>query len=198
MTLGRLVRRNVRLADMLLPVVFFLIIISLTAFAIGPDTAVLKRIGPGMIWIAAFLASLLPIGTLIAEDLETGAMDRLRVSGLSLELIMAARIASHWIGLAPALVGAAFLAVPLMNIDAGLVPALIIGSTALAALGVVAAALTAGSRGGPAISGIVVLPIALPVLIFGSAGSIRLTAAASLLLVAIAPFAAAAALRAGD
>ncbi|MBV7256188.1 heme exporter protein CcmB [Pacificimonas sp. WHA3] len=198
MTLARLIRRHVRLPEMLLPVVFFLIIVSLTAFAVGPDAAILARIGPGTIWIAALLASLLPIGTLIAEDLDTGAMDRLRISGLSLELIMFARMISHWLGLAPALVAAAVLSIPLLGIDAALIPALLIGSSALAALGVIAAALTAGSRAGTAIAGVVVLPFALPVLIFGSGGSLRLTAAAALLLVAIAPFAAAASLRAAD
>lgn len=196
MTLTRLIRRHIRFGDALIPVAFFLIVVSLSAFAVGPDRALLAKTGPGSLWIAALLASLLPTGTLIADDVRTGALDHLRVTGLSLEVIMAARIFSHWIGFAPALILAAIIASGLTGIQPGKgLFSLFLGTVPLAALGVVAAALISGARGGSAVAGIIVLPLALPVLIFGVEDALRLTAAAGLFLTALSPFAAAAALR---
>ncbi|MGB3722818.1 MAG: heme exporter protein CcmB [Pacificimonas sp.] len=199
MTMSRLIRRHVRIGDALIPVAFFLIVVSLSAFAAGPDRDLLARIGPGSLWVAALLASLLPVGTLIAEDVRGGALDQLRVAGLSLEAIMAARIVSHWLGFAPALLLAALLAGPLTGgeIGRGLL-SLAIGTGPLAAMGVVAAALVSGARSGGAVAGIVILPLMLPVLIFGVEDALRLTAAAGLFLTALSPFAAAAALRVGQ
>jgi heme exporter protein B len=120
-----------------------------------------------------------------------------------MELVAAARILAHWLGFAVPLLAALPIAAVLVGMDAAtaknLALALLIGTPALAALAVVAAALTAGLRGGGALAGLIILPLALPVLIFGvgaaAPGALQLLAAASLVAVAIAPFAAAAALR---
>ena len=195
MTFARLVRRYWRPAETLLPVAFFLIVICLGALAAGPDRQLLTRIGPGTLWTAALLASLVPIGTLIAEDAETEALDQLRVAGLSLEAVMAARVLAHWLGFAPALTLSALMAMPLLGVPPQTLLGLPIGAAALAALGVVAAALLAKVRSAGAVAGVLVLPLALPVLIFGVGEAFRLLIAATLVILAAAPFAAAAALR---
>jgi heme exporter protein B len=145
----------------------------------------------------------LPVGSLVADDVRDGTIDQLRVRGLALETIMAARLASHWLSFAPALLLAAVLGGAMLNADiAPLALGLAIGTPALAGLGLVAAALVAGARGGPgaggALAGLIVLPLALPVLIFGTGEAWRLLAAASLVLTALSPFAAAAAIRAAE
>jgi|TARA_R100000501_G_scaffold17911_1_gene34607 heme exporter protein B len=194
-TIARLIRRGIQPAEALIPALFFIIVISLTAFSVGPDARLLARIGPGMLWVAALLASLLPVGTLIEQDVRNGTVDQLRIGGLSLEAIMAARILSHWLGFGPALLAAALLSMGLIGAPVSLLLILAVGSIGLAAVGVIAAALISGARGGAAIAGILALPLTLPILIFGSGNAVRLVAAASLFLTALAPFAAAAALR---
>lgn len=188
-----------RPAGAAIPAVFFILVASLTAFAAGPDTVLLARIGKGALWIAALLAALLPVGTLLAGDAEDGTLDQLRVAGVSLEGYAAARLMSHWLGFAPAILIAALAGSVLLGIDAeSALLRLLAGTPALAALGVVAAALVAGARNGEALAGLIVLPLALPLLIFGAGegeAALRLLLAASLLITAAAPFAAAAALR---
>jgi heme exporter protein B len=191
-----LVRRDLSLIArspaLWMPVMFFVLVAALFPFAVGPDARLLSRIAPGVVWVAALLAALLPVETLFAPDMEDGTLDQLASRGIAMEIVAAARILAHWLGFA-ILVG--------MNNATGwnLALALLIGTPALAALAVVAAALTAGLRGGGALAGLIILPLALPVLIFGvgaaAPGALKLLAAASLVAVAIAPFAAAAALR---
>ena len=163
----------------------------------------IRRIAPGVVWVAALLAALLPVETLVAPDVEDGTIDQLVVRDVALEIVMAARIVAHWLGFALPLVTALPVAGVLLGLDPGsgvrLALSLLLGTPALAALGVVAAALTAGLRGGGALAGLIVLPLALPVLIFGVGalvpGALQLLAAASLVALAVSPFAAAAALR---
>ncbi len=202
-----LVRRDlaltVRSASLWLPVLFFVLTAALFPFAVGPDARLLGRIAPGILWVAALLAALLPVETLVAPDRDDGTLDQLASRGTAMELVAAARILAHWLGFALPLLAALPIAGILVGIDAAagwrLALALLIGTPALAALGVVAAALTAGLPGGGALAGLIVLPLALPVLIFGvgadAPGALRLLAAASLVILAIAPFAAGAALR---
>jgi heme exporter protein B len=186
-----------------MPVLFFVLVAALFPFAVGPDARLLARIAPGIVWVAALLAALLPVETLVAPDLEDGTIDQLATRGVAMELVMTARIVAHWLGFALPLVTALPISGVLLGLDAGaglrLAMALLLGTPALAALGVVAAALTAGLRGGGALAGLIVLPLALPVLIFGvgaeAPGALKLLAAASLVVLAAAPFAAAAALR---
>ena len=186
-----------------MPVMFFVLVAALFPFAVGPDARLLARIAPGILWVSALLAALLPVETLLAPDMEDGTLDQLASRGIAMETVAAARILAHWAGFALPLLAALPAAAILVGLDNGsvgrLALALLLGTPALAALAVVAAALTAGLKGGGALAGLIVLPLALPVLIFGvgaaSPGALKLLAAASLVSLAVAPFAAAAALR---
>jgi heme exporter protein B len=202
-----LVRRDLALTArspaVWMPVMFFVLVAALFPFAVGPDARLLARIAPGIIWVSALLAALLPVETLLAPDMEDGTLDQLASRGITMETVAAARILAHWIGFALPLLAALPVAAILVGLEAAsgwrLALALLVGTPALAALAVVAAALTAGLRGGGALAGLIVLPLALPVLIFGvgaeQAGALRLLAAASLVSLAVAPFAAGAALK---
>ena len=197
-----------RRGSALLPVLFFLAVAMLYPFAVGPDAPVLARTGGGVIWVAALLAAILPMDRLIEPDLELGMFDQWALRGISEELLVAVRVLAHWLSFGPPLMLAALPASALVGIDGEklwLVElGLLAGTPGLAALGVMVAALTAGLRGGAALGGLLVIPFAVPLLVFG-AGSlatggesgIALTAAFSLVLLAIAPFAAGAAIRAG-
>ena len=190
-----------------LPVVFFLLVATLFPFAVGPDAALLGRTGGGMLWVAALLAALLPVEGLVAPDVENGVLDQLAVRGVAEELVVMAKTIAHWLGFAPALMLAAVPASALLRLEGAVLArvelGLLIGTPGLAALGVTVAALTVGLRGAAALTGLLMLPLAIPVLIFGAGslasvdgGALKLLAAASLLLVAIAPFAGGAAIRA--
>lgn len=189
-----------------LVVAFFLLVAILFPFAIGPDTALLSRIGGGVIWAAALLAALMPVERLVAPDLEAGVLDQLAVRGQSLAAVAAAKMLAHWLAFAPPLMLAAVIAGGLLDLSSDtllLVEAgLLLGTPGLAALAVATAALLAGARGAGAVAGLVMLPLAVPLLIFGAgsitggAGGLKLLAATSLLLVAGAPFVAGAAIRA--
>ena len=191
----------------LLPLLFFLSVAMLFPFAVGPDPVLLARTGGGVIWVAALLAAILPIDRLIEPDLELGMFDQWALRGISEEWIALTRIIAHWLSFGPPLMLAALPAAGLLGIEADKVwiveIGLLAGTPGLAALGVTVAALTAGLRGGAALGGLLVIPLAVPLLVFG-AGSLAtggesglaLTAAASLVLLAFAPFAAGAAIRA--
>lgn len=204
---GRELRRLFTGSGWFLPVVFFLLVATLFPFAIGPDPETLGRVGGGVLWTAALLAALLPIDRLVAPDAEAGILDQYAVRGISEESVVLAKIVAHWIGFGPPLMLAALPAAALLSIDAAtlarLEAGLAIGTVGLAALAVTISALVAGLRGGGALAGLLMLPLAVPVLIFGAGaldpmqrGGFYLLGAASLLLVAIAPFAAGAAIRA--
>lgn len=190
-----------------LPVVFFLIAATLFPFAVGPDAKLLAKAGGGMLWLAALLAALLPIERLVAPDAEAGVLDQLAARGLADEAVAAARIAAHWLSFGPPLMLAALPGAALLGLDGAtsirLEAGLAIGTPALAALGVTVAALTVSLRGAGALAGLVLLPLAVPLLIFGAgaagpdaAGALKLLAATALIYVGGAPFAAGAALRA--
>ena len=203
-----LVRRDLALAlqrpgALALPVLFFVLVTALFPFAVGPDARLLARIAGGILWVAALLAALLPIETLVAADIADGTLDQLVSRGIALELVAVAKLLAHWLGFAVPLLAALPVAAVLLGLPperlGGLMLGLLLGTPGLAALALVAAGLTAGLRGGGALAGLIVLPLALPVLIFGagvaSPGALALLAASSLTLTAVAPFAVAAALR---
>lgn len=197
-----------RRGSALLPVLFFLAVAMLYPFAVGPDAPVLARTGGGVIWVAALLAAILPMDRLIEPDLELGMFDQWALRGISEEMLVAVRMLAHWLSFGPPLMLAALPASALVGIDGEklwLVElGLLAGTPGLAALGVMVAAITAGLRGGAALGGLLAIPMAIPLLVFG-AGSLAvggesglgLTAAFSLVLLAITPFAAGAAIRSG-
>lgn len=191
-----------------MPVVFFLLVATLYPFAVGPDAVLLGKSGGGMLWVAALLAALLPVDRLVAPDAASGVLDQLAVRGVSDELVVTAKMVAHWVGFALPLMLAAVPASALLNLDGVVLMkleiGLLLGTPGLAALGVLVASLTTGLKGTSALTGLLMLPLAIPILIFGAGslapmdgGALKLLAAASLLLVALTPFAGGAALRAG-
>lgn len=196
-----------RRGQSLLPFLFFLAIAMLYPFAVGPDADLLRRTGGGVIWVAALLASILPLDRLVAPDIEQGVFDQLAMRGIADEAAIAIRVLAHWLSFAPLLILAALPASALLNLDGPtlmiVVLGLLAGTPGLAAIGVTIAALTAGLRGGTALAGLLLVPLATPILIFGAGslarpddGGILLAAAISLVALAIAPFAGGAAIRA--
>jgi heme exporter protein B len=191
----------------LLPVLFFLAVAMLYPFAVGPDPQMLARTGGGVIWVAALLAAILPLDRLVAPDLEQGFFDQFALRGIPEETVLAIRLVAHWLSFGPALMLATIPAAALLGIDGETLRiveiGLLAGTPGLAAVGLTIAALTAGLRGGTALAGLLLLPLAVPLLVFGAGAlstggesGLALTAAISLVLVAIAPFAGGAAIRA--
>ncbi|MFL6759956.1 heme exporter protein CcmB [Sphingomonas sp.] len=201
--IGALIVRDVRrgfTGAAWLPIAFFLLVAALLPFAIGPDARLLSRIGPGALWIAALTAALLPIERLIEPDRADGVLDQLALHGLAEESVAFAKIAAHWLTFAPLLLVAAIPASALLAMDGASLArteiALAIGTPALAALAVAVAAVTAGLPRAGSLAGLLLLPLAVPLLIFAIANALPLEAAMSLLLTAGAPFVAGASIRA--
>ena len=206
-----LIARDVRVAwgegGAVYPIAFFLLTAILFPFAIGPDAALLARVGGGVIWAAALLAALLPVERLVGPDASGGVLDQLAVRGYSMAVAAAAKLAAHWLSFAPPLMLAAVVAAGLLGLSGETLLkveiGLLIGTPGLAALAVATSALVAGLRGAGAVAGLVMLPLAVPLLIFGAgsleggAGALKLLGAVSLVLVAGAPFVAGAAMRVG-
>lgn len=191
----------------LLPLLFFLAVAMLYPFAVGPEPTLLTRTGGGVVWVAALLAAILPLERLVAADLEAGVFDQLALRGVAEELAMASRLLAHWLAFAPLLLLATLPAAALLGLSGETVGTLLLGLLAgtpgLAAIGLAIAALTASLRGGAALAGLMVIPLAVPILIFGAGALARpdpaalaLTVAISLGLCALVPFAAGAAVRA--
>ena len=216
--LGALFRRDLRVGRRIgggaaLGVVFFLILITLMPFGIGPDLNLLSRIGPAILWIAGLLATLLGLDRLFQSDRDDGSLDLLLMSRTPAEAVVLVKCATHWLLTGLPLVAAA----PVFGLMLGMGPqalwqttaSLAAGTPALTMLGAVGAALTVGLRKGGLLMAILILPLCVPVLIFGvSAATAGLgnpipfatpflvLCALSLASIAGAPFAAAAALRA--
>ena len=183
-----------------LPVAFFLLVAALIPFAIGPDAQLLGRIGEGALWIAALTAALQPIERLIEPDRADGFLDQLFLHGMADEAAAAAKILAHWLTFGPLLLIAAVPASALLAMDGPTLMhaeiALAIGTPALAAVAVAIAAVTAGLPRAGSLAGLLLLPLAVPLLIFAAANAFALEGAVSLFLTAGAPFVAAAAIRA--
>lgn len=201
--IGALITRDLRRGlggPAWLPIAFFLLVAALVPFAVGPDAQLLSRIGPGILWIAALTAALLPIERLVDPDRAGGVLDQLFVRGVADESVAAAKIVAHWLTFAPLLLIAAVPAAALLAMDGTsllrIETELLIGTPGLAALAVAVAAMTTGLPRAGSLAGLLLLPIAVPLLIFGASDALLLEAAVSLLLAAGAPFAAGAAIRA--
>jgi heme exporter protein B len=208
--IGALISREVRRGlhgSAWLPVAFFLLVATIVPFAVGPDARLLARIGGGALWIAALTAALLPIERLIEPDRADGVIDQLALAGIAEEAVGAAKIAGHWLTFGPLLLIAAIPASFLVGLDSAALArslmSLAIGTPALAALAVAVAALTAGLPRAGSLAGILLMPLAVPLVIFGAAATgdgessaLMLEAAIALLTVAGAPFVTGAAIRA--
>ena len=196
-------------------VLFFLIVVTLAPFAVGPDLPLLKRIGPAMLWIGALLASLLALDRLLASDRDDGSLDLLVMSPMPLELTVVVKALAHWLTTGLPLAIATPLFALFLNVDgqAALAVALTLlaGTPALTFLGLIGAAATVTLRRGGLLLSVLVLPLAIPVLIFGVAASnaaitgpldfgtpFMILCALSLISFVIGPFAAAMALRHGQ
>ena len=207
----RLIAREIRRAlhgAAWLPVAFFLLVATMVPFAVGPDAHLLGRIGGGALLIAALTAALLPIERLVEPDRADGVLDQLALGGTSEEAIGVAKIVGHWLTFGPLLLLAAVPGSFLVGLDdAGLQRTLVslaIGTPALAALAVAVAALTAGLPRSGGLAGLLLMPLAVPLVIFGASttgdldsAALKLEAAVALFTLAGAPFVTGAAIRAG-
>lgn len=196
-------------------VLFFLIVVALVPFAVGPDSGLLRRIGPAILWLGALLASLLTLDQLFADDREDGSLDLILMGGSPLELAIIAKAAAHWLATSLPLVIAAPLFGIFFNIEPNAMAAvaltLLAGTPALTFLGLIGAALAAMLRRGGLLVPVLILPLTIPVLIFGVAASnaaltgpvpfgtpFTILCALSLASLVVGPVAAAAALRHAD
>ena len=202
--IGALIARDIRRGSTgltWLPVAFFLLVVALTPFAVGSDARLLARIGPGVLWIAALTAALLPVERLVEPDRADGVLDQLALHDVADESTAAAKMIAHWLTFGPLLLVAAIPGAGLLAMDSSTLIrteiALAIGTPGLAALAVAIGAVTAGLPRAGSLAALLLLPLAVPLLIFGAANALLLEAAVSLLLIAGAPFVAGAAIRAG-
>jgi len=218
--LSALFMRDVRIAvriggGAMIGVLFFMLVVTLMPFAIGPDLALLTRIGPAILWLGALLASLLALDRLLAADQEDGSLDLLTMSAVPLELAVGVKAMAHWLTTALPLVIATPVLALFLNLDlaatAAVAATLLVGTPALTFIGLIGAGLTVTLRRGGLLLPVLILPLAVPVLIFGVAASnaavvgpvpfgtpFTILCALTLVSFVIGPFAAAAALRAGQ
>jgi heme exporter protein B len=211
-----LIRRDLALAwrrasEIVAVLIFFVLAIVLFPLGVGPDLAVLSRIAAGTIWVAALLAAMLSLDRLFLPDHDDGNLDLLMASPLSLEAIVLAKCCAHWLVTGLPLIVCAPVRAILMNLPwegfATLVLAMALGTPTLSLVGAIGAALTVGVRRGGTLVPLLVLPLVIPVLIFGVgavdgavagasvSGQLMILAAALLVALVLAPFAAAAGLR---
>lgn len=215
--IAALFRREARLAvrvggGAMMGAVFFLIVIAIVPFAIGPDLNLLQRIGPAILWIGALLATLIGLDRLFQADHEDGSLDLLFMSEMPLTVIVAVKACAHWVTTGLPLVVVAPVLGLMLNVDPDALLAvsltLLVGSPALTFIGAIGAALTVALRRGGLLVPVLVLPMTVPVLIFGVGATdaavtgpmsmstpLTILAALTLLSVVLAPIAAAAALR---
>ncbi|MGH8187568.1 MAG: heme exporter protein CcmB [Steroidobacteraceae bacterium] len=214
--MGLVVARDLRLAirhwdQLAQPLIFFVIVTTLFPLAISPALDELRDIAPGVVWVAAILASLLALESLFRPDVEDGTMEQWVLAGQPLSLLLLAKVATHWLltGL-PLVLLAPFVGTALgmpQTVWPALMATLALGTGSLSVLGGVGAALTVSVRRGNVLLALLVLPLEMPVLIFGAravdlamqgesiAGPLNLLAAMLLLFVSLGPLAMAAAMR---
>jgi heme exporter protein B len=218
-TITAVLVRDIRIAlrvggGALMGVLFFLAVVTLVPFALGPDLALLGRVGPAILWLGALLASLLALDRLFADDQADGSLDLLLLGRAPLELVIAAKGAAHWITTGLPLVIVSPLLGVLLNLEPAAIVAvtltLLVGTPALTFIGVIGAALAAALRRGGLLLPVLVLPLTVPVLIFGVSAAnaaivgpvpfgtpFAILCALTLMSFVIGPFAAAATLRHG-
>ncbi len=216
--LGALVRRDLRVAlrrtgDTLQPLGFFVIVTTLFPLALQPEVSLLRDIAPAALWVGALLASLLALDLLFREDAQDGSLEQLALCGQPLALLVLAKTAVHWLLTGLPLVLVAPLAAMALGVPSGalgtVLGALLLGSVTLSLVGAVGAGLTMGMRRNGSLLALLVLPLVVPVLIFGAratafaisgepvAAPLYLLGAMAVLTLTLAPFAVAAAVRIG-
>ena len=172
----RLIGRELTLAvrggiGTLMAVVFFVIAVTLFPLAVGPELGLLSRIAPGAVWVAALLAALLSLDHLFVADHDDGSLEQLMLGTLPLEFVVLAKTAAHWLTTGLPLAAAAPILALLLNMNTDglviLIVSLLLGTPILSLIGAVGAALTVGLRRGGALIALLVLPLYVPVLIFG-------------------------------
>jgi heme exporter protein B len=200
-----------RWSDLAQPLIFFIIVCTLFPLAIGQDRELLRAVGPGAIWVAALLATLLSLNSLFREDFEDGSLEQLALSDQPLSLLLLAKTIAHWLVAAlPLVILAPLLAlgfdIPAAGVNA-LWLTLLVGTPTLSLLGAVGAALTAGLRRASGLLAVLLLPLTVPVLIFGARsvdlaasgqsieGPLLLLGGMTVLALTLTPFATAAAVR---
>ena len=195
----------------LMAVVFFVIAVTLFPLAVGPELGLLSRIAPGAIWVAALLAALLSLDRLFVADHDDGSLEQLMLGTLPLEFVVLAKTAAHWLTTGLPLAAAAPILALLLNMSTDglviLIVSLLLGTPILSLIGAVGAALTVGLRRGGALIALLVLPLYVPVLIFGVGAvegavldvgvraNLAILAGGLVCALALGPLAAAAALR---
>jgi len=215
--LASLLMRDLRVAvrvggGALMGVLFFLVVVTLTPLALGPDLALLRRIGPAILWLAALLASLLALDRLFTADYEDGSLDLIVTGPAPLELVVAVKGLAHWLTTGLPLIVAAPLIGLFLDLDAATAAALtltlLVGTPGLTFIGLIGAAIAVTLRRGGLLLAVLVLPLTVPVLIFGVAAAnaavsgplpfgtpFTVLCALTLASMVIGPFAGAAALR---
>lgn len=162
--------------DVITIVFFFAIVVSLFPLGVGAEPQVLRDIGPGVVWVAALLASMLALGRLFDSDFADGTLEQLVLAGEPLSLLVLAKVLAHWVLTGVPLV----ILSPLLGVEFGLegdalwvlALSLLIGTPVLSLIGAIGAALTLGVRGGGALTALLVLPLYVPVLIFGAGAAV--------------------------
>lgn len=169
-----------RRSDVLTTLIFFVIVVSLFPLGVGPERAMLRGIAPGVIWVAALLASMLALGRMFSSDYLDGTLEQMLLSPRSLSMLVFGKITAHWLSTGLPLVILSPILALQFDLDTEamgvLVISLLIGTPLLSMIGAIGAALTVGLRGGGALVTLLVLPLYVPVLIFG-AGAVEATAA---------------------
>jgi heme exporter protein B len=215
-TIATVVRRDLLLAlrqraDVANTLLFFVVVVTMVPLGVGPELNTLRTIAPGIVWVAALLAAILSLNRLFANDYADGTLEQMLLTGEPLPVIVLAKAAAHWLVTGLPITGMAVLLAVMFDLDAGstgiLVASLALGTPALSLIGAVGAALTLGLRGGGVLITLLVLPLYVPVLIFGAGavetaagglspqGHLLLLGAMSLGATVLAPWAIAAALR---
>jgi heme exporter protein B len=214
--LACVIRRDLILAfrrrsDVLTTLFFFVIVVSLFPLGVGPEPNLLRTMAPGILWVAALLASMLSLGRMFSLDYLDGTLEQMLISGEPLSLIVLGKVVAHWLvsGL-PLVLMAPVLALQFdlpVHLYAPLILSLLVGTPVLSLIGSIGAALTLGLRGGGVLVSLLVLPLYIPVLIFGagavgaeasgigSQSHILLLGALMLLALVLAPWATSAGLR---
>ena len=211
-----LLKRDLKLAarhglDSFMVVAFFVLVVILFPLAVGPEQAILGRIGSGVIWVAALLSAMLSMDRLFQQDYEDGSLDLLVLSPTALELLVLAKTLAHWMSTGLPLIIVSPLLGVLMNVSsagyATMILSLALGTPILSLVGAIGAALSLGARRGGVLISLLILPLLIPVLVFGvsavetaltdlpTRSELMILGAMLLVALALVPYAAAAALR---